>query len=632
MPTPRELGAYDLFLEYDCQKYGLILHRDSEDQPSWFPGLAPDLQPQFNTGDFGYENVPSNIDIPVSLQNFGKGAGFQDDPDESPNPVVRAYSYSRCVDASEGDRAYLGPLQVNQAGISACDNPIKYWHFSEGGVFLVAGNAIYEYIVACDTWTSRQALADGDGTDIVEFNGVMYVAQGSAGAYYYSTCGTSWTKSTLSCGNPRPKYWTTRDDVLWYVDSEGQVANTTNGINGGVAWSAEDNVGHSSETTRGILELDGDLYIYKCEGIYRYTGTLTEDVWLGGRTYRRPTNGLAPYVWVDGNSYVPYHDRLLRFRHGDAQLDFVFPTKDMRGHPELNGTITAVTGDGRWLYLMLKNAAGNTYLVKGNPYRRDGLGEWHTYSYLEANDSNAMTLLGPTADFEDTNNPHLLFQKGTGASADTFYITLPRTGLRPEDCTTYKFATCGKLYASWNGAGTRAFPKFLNEGRVVGGALGSACTIRLDYEIDSSQSEVEILTATVSGHTSANICSTVSYERVRGIIKMARTACSTCKSPILHASVLHSTPNPPRRHSWTFFVDVADRLELRGGGQSRYSGRDLEAFLFQAATKRPKLFDRTGRSFVVRVLDVQTVAGGSAEEGNPSVVQTTMAEAQEGLF
>ncbi|MEE8385765.1 MAG: hypothetical protein V3S01_07600, partial [Dehalococcoidia bacterium] len=429
MPNPRELGTYDLFLEYDGLKYGLILHRDEGGNPAWFPGLAPDLQPQFGTGGYGYELTPSQIDIPLSWQDFGKGAGFQDDPDETPNANSRAYSYSRCVDASERGRVYLGPLQNDLAGVAACDNPEKFWHFSEGGIFLIAGNAIYEYVAACDTWTSRQATADGNAIDITEFNGVMYVSQ-AGGAYYYSTCGTTWVKSTLSSATPRPAYWATRDDVLWYVNATGGVANTTNGINCGVAWSAEDSVGHSSEAVRGLKELDGDLYVFKCEGIYRYTGSSTEDVWLGGATYRRTTNGFQPYVWVDGNTYVPYHDRLMRFRHGDAQLDFVFPTRDMRGHPELNGQISAIAGDGNWLYIMVQNSAGNTYLMRGNPYRRDGIGEWHTYAYLGACVSEAMIITGPTTDFEQTSNPHIIYQKGSGSGADTAHIILPRSGLR----------------------------------------------------------------------------------------------------------------------------------------------------------------------------------------------------------
>jgi hypothetical protein len=290
--SPRDLANYDLFLEYDGVTRGLILHRTAEGNVSWFPGLAPALQPQFQTGDWGYELTPSEVDIAFSWQDLSKGAGFTDDPNGVVTPGPRPYSYSRGIDASEGTRLYLSPLQVADTGIAAA--PVKYIE-SSLGTYVIAGRFIYELTAAPGTWTQRDDLGAGKAyTDIIEYKGVLFAAAGNDSSYKYSTDGTTWTTYTDATVNAL--YWATRDDVLWYVGSGSVVANNQSGTaqNGGTAWSATDTVGHSGETVRGMLEIDNNLYIFKEEGIYLYTGSATEDVWLGGARMRRTTNGFRP--------------------------------------------------------------------------------------------------------------------------------------------------------------------------------------------------------------------------------------------------------------------------------------------------------------------------------------------------
>lgn len=610
-PSPREINNYDLYLSYDGRKVGLLLHRDEAGNVSWFPSLAPDLQPQFETGTYGYEQVPSQTDIPLSFEIFSLGAGFQDDPNETPQAGARGYSHSRGVDGSEGDRAYLSHRQVTTTGIAA--QPVKFFQAATLGFFVIAAEFIYEWTGAA--WTERDDNGVGnDYTDIIEFNGVLYAAAGSSTAYTFSTDGITWTTSTLSGAAPRPAYWATRDDNLWYVNANGAVATTTDGQNGGVAWSAEDAVGSTSEKVRGMRELDGNLYIFKEEGIYRYTGTATEDVWLGGINMRRTTNGFQPFVWVDGLTYVPYGDRLMQFDQATSTLQFVFPTNAMRGHPELNGQISGVAGDARWLFFAFTNAVGDVYFIQGNPYHNGGAGEWHSIGYVAASTIEASILLGPTTDFVNTNNPTWVYGIGSSAS----YQTRPRVGFRSEDDANVTFETGpGRLYSGWNGYGSRGFTKFLNSGDVVGTNLSATETYRLLYEIDESGSEVQILEATESGKSSANVTNEVEFARIRSIHRLISGV--NTETPIAHAGVLHATPNPPRRHAWQFIVDVADDLEMVGGGRSRWSGQDLEAFLFGSVNKRVTLTDRQGRSFLVKVQNV--VGIGGSESGEPQRTQ-----------
>lgn len=611
---PLDKGSYDLFLEYDGVRVGLILHRDKSGNVAWYPTLAPSLQPQFQTGDYGYELTPSEVSIPLSYQNWSRGAGYEDDQNESPMSGARSYSYSRGVDLSEGTRAYLSPLVVADTGGSNVA-AIKFFECPLG-LFRYGGRYIDELTGQPGTWTQRADAGNGNQFyDLIYYKGYIFASRGNTAGYFYSNDGSSWTTYTDS--SETPLYWATRDDVLWFVTSGSQVKNNQAGtaLNGGSAWSSADNVGHSGETVRGMLEVDNDLYIFKEEGIYRYTGAATspvEDVWLGGKDMRRTTNGYKPFLWHDQKTYVPYGDRLLQFDHTQPSMQFVFPTLGMRGHPEINGQIAAIHGDTNWLYVVIQNASGAFYVMKGNPYGNGGLGEWHTLLYRSTSDTSAIAVVGPGANNPSTTNPTLLIRSGTA----TAHCILPRVGWRPEDDANYAFQTdAGTVYGSWHGYGAFTYPKFLNGGVVIGENLSTDETVRLSYEADESGIPISMLTATQTGVTRDTIETEVAFARVRPVIRLATGASTT--GPILLAAVLDATPNPPRRHQWTFMVDIVDGVELRGGGASRYSAAQVEAFLFGAATKRVVMRDNGNpvKEFIVKV---NTVSGtgpqGSVEE------------------
>ena len=580
------------------------------------PALAPSLQPQYRTDSYGYEQTPSEIDIPYAFQDFSLGAGFEDDPNESPSTAPRGYSYSQGVDASERSKLYLSPLR--NALAAGVDQAATKFFLGSYGYYAIAGDEIMEW--SAGNWVSRDSAGAVSYTDIMEMDGVLYAARGTSADYKYSTDGTTWTAFTDSDDNF--SYFATRNTssgeaVIWGVKANGTMKSTTNGRNAGVAWSSAVAVGHTSETVNGMLNLNDDLYVFKREGIYRYTGTATEDVWLGGIGLNASTNGTKPFLWGDGRVYVPYGDRLHQFDPLENSITPAFPSLHMNGNPQVNGSITAIGGDAGWLYVGLKNAAGNTYVIKGNPYANDGLGEWHTFVYLGANDCTALGVAPATsADTPSTTNPTLNIAYGTAAS----YYILARPGRRPEDDGAYLYDTgaTNKLVCSYTGFGALGFTKWLNSGRIVGSNLSTTEKIELLYEVDNSGSAVSVLEATASGVSNENITTEVSFLRARAHIEMATG--SSAEGPIGHAVVLHATPNPPRKRIWTFVVKVADDLSLRGGGRSRYSGRDLESFLFGAVRQRCRLYDRRGTSFIVRVLDVKSV--GVGDDDYATLMQT----------
>ena len=619
-------SIYDLWLEHTSLKIGLVLARDEDGATRFWPQLAPAFAPQIDTGEFSYRRRPSEIDLPIPFEHW-RVAGIVDEvtPDEQDEPLqgIPTYYYSRGIDASNQRRLYLSPalqavLENDATAIAAA--PVQFADTSLG-FFMLAGAYIYELDQLNGQWVQRDnASADGQSyTHLVEMDATLYAARGSSVDYKYSTDGITWTAFTDSDNNP--SYWAVRpasdgsESQLFMFKADLTTKQSSNGANSGDAWSAADEVGHTSETLRGTIVSNDDMYVFKEEGFTRYDGSTIEEAWGGGVKMRRDTNGKQPFVWLDGVVYVPYGDRLLAYEPtGDGSvvnMRFIFPLPSMAGAVETNGTITAIAGDERWLYLAVKNAAGNTYVWKGNPYTT----EWHTWTYLGANDCNAMLVAGPGTVHDD--NPALVIGYGTAAS----YYILTRPGMRPEDDSNYRFDTGGgTLYHSWTAGGAAAFPKLLAAGRLVVENASAAKACVLKYEIDADGTETTLVTATSGGEASEDITTEVAFNRIRAIVTMASS--DNTDSPVIIGAVLNTIPNPPRKRAWIFDVVVGDQVRGANGGQSRYSGRQLESHLFASVEKYCTLYDNRGRSFKIRVSDVQAIIGDPGDESQAYRVST----------
>lgn len=580
---PKTAHKADILLEYNGATVGFVAAVDPETgNKRIFPGLAPKLAPQIRQDSVSYSYLPPDIDIVVAFEDWEGGAGYYEAAPIDVAPLV--YNYSRGIDLSSAKRCYLAPeRQAANAstGGAIAAAPIKFWDGSLG-VYMLAGQYIYQWTVSSQDWVVRND-ATGDGvnfTDIAEMDGVMYAGRGNTVDYKYSTDGTTWTAFTDSDNNFsffEVRGIASAEAVLWGLKSTGSLKNSTDGKNGGVAWSSGDAVAHTSETMQALVEANDDLYVFTTAGIYRYTGTAQESVWTGGRQMYRATNGDGAFLWQDGGIYVPYGDRLLRYDPlGDTSstpsLEFVFPTQAMHGNLELNGTISAITGDADWLYVALKNAAGNTYILRGKPSQSI----WHTFLYLGANDCDAMQVIG-SARFNATN-PALVFGYGT----DCKYVILPRAGLRPEDDTNCRFDTgSGTVYGPWVSIGARQFPKILTSGRVIAENCTAGMPITLSYEIDASGTEVSAVAAVSAGLTATNVSSEVEFLRIRYILTMSSGANTV--SPRLLGALFHTNLLVPRKKMWTIDLELSPMVEASG---NHWTAKEQETFLFGAVGQR----------------------------------------------
>ena len=624
----RDTSVMDFWLEYESVKIGYRLLEENGIK-AWRQGFAPAIAPQVRDSAYSYQHQPPEIDIAVPFEDWRSGSGFTDE-----SAGRHGYNYSRGIDFSWPHRAYPSPERQEaqlSGGTELPAAPVAFWDGSDG-FFVLDGQYIHEWTVSSQDWAERNdATADATNyTGISELDGTLYAGRGDSVDYKYSTDGITWTAFTDADRNF--KYFAPRGElsgeaILWGLTATGVLRNTTNGANGGVAWSNPIAAGHTSETVNGMVEVDDNLYIFKREGIYRYTGAAAgatagaiEDVWLGGRKMNRSGNGKNPFVWGNKKIYAPYGDRLMEFdpaaNNGEGGMRTVWPFEEGVGNSELNGQVSAIAGDGDWMYFALKNAAGNTYVMKGRP--DEG---FHTFAYLGANDCDAMIVVGPGV--VHSTNPVLMFGYGTGAR---FFI-LPRSGLRPEDDTNYKFDTTeGVAYGPWADVGVKAYSKFLNGGRVMAQNATAGMPITFAYEVDDG-SEVTLLTASQSGESSEILSTIVEFNRIRYVLRMSTP--SSAQGPRLLGLVFNVVPNTPRKKMWTVDALIGDHMSQVGGGEARIGARQALQHLERSLSKRVTLYDRRSRTFTVRVLDVEGLGLRNTTAGDTEVMRLSLVEIAE---
>lgn len=632
---------YDMTLTIGGKDYGYQLWEDPQGQKHWNEGLAPLITPQQRITEFSYEHIPPEIDMPAAFENWSSGAGATEFLSTTATSTgfyqlnsntPKTYNYSQGVDASWDNRLYLSPARVADLADSGSDvaaAPTFFFSSQTFGVWCIASTYMYQYNQASGTWVLKKT-ATAAVTSMAELNGVLYASVTGA-AYVYSTdsTGVAWTTysdNVLNASNVADLFVVRNATILAMRSEKAYI--TTNGQNGGVAWSAGTAIGSSSETTKSLAVVNGSYWVFKIEGIYKWDGTAVTDVWHP--KFLTSTNGNSAFVWYDGLIYTVYNSRILSidsFNTTDATLQFIYPpepkivniTSEPKDSPELKGSISQITGTFNDLIFTVTNPQGNTYLMKGDPRTQ----VYHSLAYLGANTNAACLAAG--AGTIHASNPVIL----TGYGRAAVHYVMPRSDLRPEDDTNYRYETTGIMYGPWMGYGARGFNKFLNRGTVLGTGITAGQNVTLGYQLDDNTTTTTTLVNAIDyGITSTNTSSTVSFYRIRFV--MTLNGASTQTSPIVVAATLHATINPPRRRTWKPLIQLAPNLILRDGTTDSQDPTTLRNALYKAATSRITMTDRESNQFIVRVLDIQETQikpyTEGAYESDSQVLQVTLAE------
>lgn len=579
---------YEIALEHSGRKVHYYLARDEAGRPIYTSSLEMPLAPQRVSEDFGYPSEPTNVNTALTFQDWSGGCGLEQELPGAQRST--SYSYTRGVDLSWPGKMYLSPQRQSDTDTGG-EEIIKIL-FTSLGLFAITDEAVYEYNTTTDVWDSR--LSSVTPTDIIEYESNVFVAMGDSSAYQYSSDGTSWTASNLTENDYT--YWTTRagsaGQVLWGIKENGSLRNNTDGTNGGAAWSAATQVGDTWETVTNMLVAETEIFVFKEEGIWTFDGTTVDDI-FPARDLAVPDNGKHTLLWRNGYIYTNYGTQMFEIEPISHSIRQVFPLDERLGHPEINGDITAIGGDSQHIYFGLKNAAGNTYIMKGNPVDQ----EWHTWTYLGANDCTAIA--PQRAGAVNSSNPVVVFAYGDTLS----HYILPGPNLLPEDDASYRYETTGNAIWPWIDGGMALYSKFMTAGKVltqntINAGSGAVRQVKMSYSVDGSAVEDELVIGETPGITIGVPEDAVRFTWIRPSVDMVGI---TTNSPICTGLVFDATPNPARRRKWVFVIDNGTAQASPSRGSGEYGSFNLENHLFASSASRILFYDPWGRRYVAKL-------------------------------
>jgi hypothetical protein len=595
--TRRDPGKYDMWIEHGGIKLPYNIARGEGKAIQWFEGTAPMNQPEQNQQGFGYHATPSYMNDPIEYSQWGGGAGQFYAPPGAKS--TNRYSYTQHIDLSYGDRGYKSPARVAGTDLTA---EIKKVVFSPLGVFAIVADEVWEYNTSTDVWDS--VLTGVTPTDIVSYGTYIIVFNGS-NSYSYSTTGASasWTTSTAtgheysfgvvrsgSAGTP----------VLWAISASGGISNATNITNAGEDWATNSQIGDTWEVVNGLELINDEFVILKDTGLYLYDGITKFDLYPAA-TAALASNGSHHTTWINNKMYLNLGDKLQEYDAARRSFRQVWPAEDDVAHPELNGTITAMGRTNEHLYFALLNAAGNTYIMRGDPDR----GGFHTWVYHGSTSCTALS--GQRAGAIHAANPVMVAAYGTFASN---YV-LPGPNLRPENDANCNFETAAGIAVwPWMDGGAALHTKFITGGKLTGETMindpdaGFVRTLVWSYALDGSALVTDLVQGETAGITVGVPPDAVKYTWIQGRLTMNTD--DTTITPVFKGAVFNSTPNPPGRRLWTGLLDLKGiDIGPRGGSPGKQDEYILRQHLFNSQSSRVLLYDRWGVRWVAKMHNVQ---------------------------
>jgi hypothetical protein len=557
----------------------------------YFPAVAKGVSEQIHSGPYSLDALPAEVSSPLSFDSWAGGAGLEywfGGTEENKGRRADTYSYSRGVDASYGDRLVMSPAKQTHT-TPGTGVPSKFLYTNTWGLFRATGTDLTLYNETNDEWDAVETFASAI-TDMVEYgnstDNYLVVAIGDSGFVQYSTDGT-----TFSAGDAKGSYLTvggalSTEPVLWMINTAGAIRSST----APALFSNADYIGSASDLVVGLTTLAEMKMILKTNGVYAFDGVNVRSI-IASPEFIRSTNCVAHCIFMN-KLYFNFLGKVLEYDIAQDALRVVYATQ----HPELNGTIKALTSDARFIYMSLYNDAGNSYICKLVPHapRVNQLDPFafHTIAYVSGVAVPTMALLGPGVLKNAQSNPVLEI-----ATATEGYYIMARDGLSPADDDNYIYETSGILYGSHHDANVLTFSKLLHGIRAYMLATLPTSRASVDYQTDADGVYHEALDIDEEGSADVRIDEDTPYTTVQYRVTLTGTAGD---SPTIMGILLDSTPNPPRRRIWGMVLELGPK-----GGTPRETVEYREEFLMNLPGTRADFVDFRGNQYTVLVLDVK---------------------------
>jgi len=526
------LNMYDHEILVNNIKRGLTIARDQNGQALF-------------TAD---EKVLSFQDPLIFRQtNWSGGHGQYDFKTED------RYFDGQSIDTTIEGKVFLGPLinVVDEDDDTDLETPpVCFAYFKAVSLPLIATtNKIYHLDAGgWDLATTVDGTVVGV-TQFHEYNGVMYGARGTAGAYIYSTDGLTWVECDLvnhhangffTAPNPAGT-----QDVLWKWENPNQITNTTDGrtvAGGGIAWSSPAYIGDTTTNIQNMFMVNNYLMIGKADDMFYYDSDGgVHPIMAELDTSKSTQNFKYQANWQTG-AYFSLVDGLAEITSYNA-YDTVSPLTHIDDIGKL-GTVIGLASDKDWLYCVMDEGTNNI-IYKGREISRDATKwVWCPWVFLGTNACTCAIVIQ-----HSLTDRRLWF----GYGANTAYVKLSDNPLADSNAT---FAPSGFIRMSYLSGSDLHYDKIFGQPIAIETEdCAEGKTVQAKYRIDS-ETAMSTLTDKIStnGVIEAEIRDEIACNKIQFELDLATDASTTTPQVLFFQSKGVEKPDVIRIYHVTYAI------------------------------------------------------------------------------
>jgi hypothetical protein len=553
-----------------------------------------------------YGNQAPIIELPMVWHTGHLGYGDAKQQQEG------RYHYSVDMDARFPEQIIPGP-KVHTLATTATA-PINRILEYRGQLYALGGRYLFS-VQRDNTLVTEKDLGAGKvATDAAIFNQKMYVGMGFAEPFWewdlsnwgiwnqslwnggdiWRSTGEAWAQATGSYYNKIAIF----KDRMWANVSRFQVKSVSADPKVAGNWTGAYRVGDPGLDITSLIEFGNTLYIGKADALY----ALGSD----GRAIcvtpemRSPIsidNCVNATAW-HGLLWVPHQRGLWAIqRIGEEGFTVLSVTPGANAVAEnpVRGTVTAMVGDNRWLYVTVRNGQDSYLLAGREPMQSEMASEqmiWHPLAKLEGVRCGAMCISG------GWENPRLWLGLGTKLG----YIVLPRHGDNPLMDANCQYNTNGSITFpahSWQAPVTR---KVFKGVEVLAEGLSSQRYLDCYYRANR-QSWLYAGRVNLPPRNSLRFAENgIPANQLE--IRLTYSAQAADTPVVIRDVVVRGAERPTACELITCVIRCADNLPLNTGAVSNRKAADILTQLKYLSTKdrAVKLKDTTGAERYVLVL------------------------------
>jgi len=505
--------------------------------------------------------------------------------------------------SATSDVFYIDDITVTPTGGVDWTNPQEF----EGNIYAAAGRVVYKWDDNNEVFNAVYADAAFDITDMISFDGALYIGFGTTQVYQRSTDGTTWAVPSTNSGNGRFAEFFERarnasGNYSLFKNRANNVSVSTDPSDT-ANWGAEISVGDSDRSITTLVSANDILYVGREDGLFSFDRSTQKfrdlqpeaNLFPDTNNFKAST-GRAGQLFASGGdqSFWQIGDGFFDGSKSWTDLSYLFKASGIRG---FGGRVSAVTQDRNNLFVAL---ADDLEGDAGFPYT-------FPFGFAGGGKSQSVKLIGvrtqrdsPTANPEQVAHTITSFSvsevtamgkfKGTDAtrtsmfifgnkiedglsaiSNDTtlkaFRIRMPIRNENPALNSLSEHRLTGNFYTSYVNFNFPDVEKSAIKINVTGRNLDSDKKATVFYKADDATDD-DTTGWTVFGSsgevtsTSATITSSIqlNFKRIR--FKIVLSTNDSSSSPVITGFVFHSAWNPIEYRRWSVIAKLSDKRSL----------------------------------------------------------------------